>query len=330
MVPPPDPHNDDDMDMDSQEELGDGDSHLSPKLVEGTPFVPRSPMGNMMSAPPEGGSFATLEAVHRHVLEYCTSVGYAVVIGRSKRTVPGLKKVLFVCDRAGKPPSRVSPEQRKRKTSSRKCNCQFGFFAIEQRTQWTIRYRPDQGHLQHNHGPSESPLLHPAARKLDSKMVAAVKELKDSGELQEAHGADALLTDAGVGVSQTLEILQQQHPHVPLLPRDIYNARAAINRNPQKVEAGIAEARSTIYNKPAPTAEERIRSDLRRELQKTKDDLEDSKKEVEELKEKLREKDKMIEKFEMFIDICNQRVMLQREKLADTGDENAGTGGSSS
>ncbi|GAP82580.1 putative mutator-like element [Rosellinia necatrix] len=301
-----DPHQDDDMEVDSPGDSGEGDDRLTPKLLDGTPFIPRSPMGATMSAPPEGGSFASLEAIHRYVLEYCTSVGYAVVIGRSKKTVPGLKKVLFVCDRAGKPPSRVSPEQRKRKTSSRKCNCPFGFFAIEQRTQWTIRYRPDQAHLQHNHGPSESPLLHPAARKLDSKMVAAVKSLKESG----------------IGVTQTLEILQQQNPHVPLLPRDIYNARAAINRNPQKVEAGIAEERPAIYSKPPPTAEERIRSDLRRELARAKDELEkvqeQSKKEIEELKEKLREKDKMITRFEMFIDICNERVMVQRERLNDT------------
>lgn len=148
-----------------------------------TPFVPPNPLGPMMSAPPQGGSFATLDDVHKAVLEYCTSVGYAIVIGRSKKTVPGLKKVLFVCDRAGKPPKRVNPEMRKRKTSSRKCDCQFGFFAIEQRTQWTVRYRPDPAHLQHNHGPSESPMLHPAARKLDSKMVATVKELKDQGML---------------------------------------------------------------------------------------------------------------------------------------------------
>lgn len=303
------------MDLDSQADSGEGDSHISPKLIEGTPFVPRTPMGAMMSAPPEGGSFATLEAVHKHVLAYCTSVGYAVVIGRSKKTVPGLKKVLFVCDRAGKPPSRVSPEHRKRKTSSRKCNCQFGFFAIEQRTQWTIRYRPDQSHLHHNHGPSESPLLHPAARKLDSEMVAAVKNLKESG----------------IGVTQTLEILQQQNPHVPLLPRDIYNARAAINRNPQKVEAGIAEQRPAIYSKPPPSAEERIRSDLRRELARTKEELakvkDESKKELDDLKEKLREKDKIIEKFEMFIDICNQRVMVQRERLNDTGESNGGANG---
>lgn len=280
------------------------------------PFVPRQAMGPMMSAPPEGGSFPSLEAVHKFVLGYCTSVGYAVVIGRSKKTVPGLKKVLFVCDRAGKPPRRVNPEQRKRKTSSRKCDCQFGFFAIEQRTQWTVRYRPDQQHLQHNHGPSESPVLHPAARKLDSSMVAAVKSLKDDG----------------VGVSETLEILQTENPHVPLLPRDIYNARAAITRNPTKVATGLAENRPAIYSKAPPTAEERIRTDLRRELAKAKEDLkkvkEDSQKEIEQLKQKLVEKDKVIQRFEMFIDICNQRVILQRERLSDNnGDSGDGSAG---
>lgn len=171
---------DDTMDVESIGESGE-DGIDGKNGDNGTPFVPRTPMGAMMSAPPEGGSYPTLDAVHKAVLEYCTSVGYAIVIGRSKKTVPGLKKVLFVCDRAGKPPKRVSPEMRKRKTSSRKCDCQFGFFAIEQRTQWTVRYRPNAQHLTHNHGPSESPMLHPAARKLDSKMVATVKELKEQG-----------------------------------------------------------------------------------------------------------------------------------------------------
>jgi len=329
------------MDMDSP--IDDGDEHgdsLEPKVVDGTPFVPREPMGQMMSAPPEGGSYPTLEAVHKFVLAYCTSVGYAVVIGRSKKTVPGLKKVLFVCDRAGKPPRRVSPEMRKRKTSSRKCDCQFGFFAIEQRTQWTVRYRPDAQHLRHNHGPSDSPLHHPAARKLDSKMVAAIKALKDSGasRLRQTKTPtptsrqvriQLTLMSLGAGVSQTLEILQTENPHVPLLPRDIYNARAAINRNPQKVATGLAEDRAAIYSKPHPTAEERIRADLRREIAKAREELDqvkaETKKEIDELKEKLREKDKMIEKFEMFIDICNQRVMVQRERLASDGDD--GTNG---
>lgn len=121
-----------------------------------------------------------------------------------------------------------------------------------------------------------------------------------------------------MGVSQTLEILQNENPHVPLLPRDIYNARAAINRNPQKVATGLAENRPAIYSKPHPSAEERIRADLRRELATAREELEklqkDSDKQIDELKLKLREKDKIIDKFEQFIDICNQRVMVSLNK----------------
>jgi hypothetical protein len=324
------------MDVESHTEAGEDESGVDSKLLDSNNFVPREPLGDMMSAPPEGGSYPTLEAVHKSVLQYCMSVGYAIVIGRSKKTVPGLKKVLFVCDRAGKPPARVQPEQRKRKTTSRKCDCPFGFFAIEQRTQWTIRYRPDPQHLQHNHGPSESPLHHPAARKLDSKMVAAVKNLKESGaspmlpSRPDPAGARAKSVP-GVGVSQTLEILQNENPHVPLLPRDIYNARAAINRNPQKVATALAENRPAIYSKPHPSPEERIRADLRRELAKTREELDklkdDSRKEIEALKAKIDEKDKVIEKFEMFIDICNQRVILQRERLEDTQGAGSASGG---
>lgn len=295
------------MDIDSHHEGEDDAGGMDSKLLNDPSYIPQQPMGEMMSPPPQGGSYPTLEAVQKAVLRYCTSVGYAIVIGRSKKTVPGLKKVLFVCDRAGKPPSRVSPECRKRKTSSRKCDCPFGFFAIEQRTQWTIRYRPDDSHLQHNHGPSESPSHHPAARKLDSKMVAAVKQLKENG----------------AGVSETLQILQTENPDCHLLPRDIYNARAAINRNPQKVATGLAENRPAIYSKPHQSAEDRIRADLRRELAKAREDLkkveEDKQKEIDTLKAKLEEKEGIIQKFEEFIDICNERVMFQRQRLAANG-----------
>jgi hypothetical protein len=294
---------------------------LDSKLLNDPSYVPTQPMGELMSPPPEGGSYPTLEAVQKAVLRYCTSVGYAIVIGRSKKTVPGLKKVLFVCDRAGKPPSRVSPEFRKRKTSSRKCDCPFGFFAIEQRTQWTIRYRPDPAHLQHNHGPSESPSTHPAARKLDSKMVAAVKQLKENGTQKPSKGSNPTKSTsadhlAGAGVSETLQILQTENPDCHLLPRDIYNARAAINRNPQKVQ----------------TPEDRIRADLRRELAKAREDLqkmeEEKQKEIDDLKSELEEKEKLIKRFEMFIDICNERVMIQRERLAGP-DGNLAIGGNS-
>lgn len=311
------------MEMENHQD-NENDANTLDKTMMGDSYgVPSQPLGEMMSPPPEGGSYPTLEAVQKAVLRYCTSVGYAIVIGRSKKTVPGLKKVLFVCDRAGKPPNRVSPEFRKRKTSSRKCDCPFGFFAIEQRTQWTIRYRPDHSHLTHNHGPSEGPSHHPAARKLDSKMVAAVKQLKENGRLTHSCSVDESLPCSGAGVSETLQILQNENPDCHLLPRDIYNARAAINRNPQKVAAtgtGAAEAVPSIYTKPPQSAEDRIRAELRRELSKARDEMKkmeaEKQKEIDLLKAKIEEKDIMIGKFEMFIDICNQRVMVQRERLS--------------
>lgn len=111
---------------------------------------------------------------------------------------------------------------------------------------------------------------------------------------------------------------------MPLLPRDIYNARAAINRNPQKINAALAEDRPAIYSKPHPSAEERIRADLRRELAKAREEFDkvkdDNEKRISELEDKLREKDKIIKKYEMFVDLCNERVMIQREKLKDIDD----------
>jgi hypothetical protein len=43
---------------------------------------------------------------------------------------------------------------------------------------------------------------------------------------------------------------------------------------------------------------------------------EEKQKEIDILKAKVEEQDTMIKKFEMFIDICNQRVMVQRERLS--------------
>jgi hypothetical protein len=69
------------------------------------------------------------------------------------------------------------------------------------------------------------------------------------------------------------------------------------------------------------TFEEKLRAELRTEVAKAQEETEkireEWKKDVEDLKEQLRMKDKQISKFEMFIDICNERVMVQRERLAE-------------
>lgn len=73
-------------------------------------------------------------------------------------------------------------------------------------------------------------------------------------------------------------------------------------------------------------------TECRMEVEKAKKELaearEEWQKEVESLKQQLRERDQQIEKFEMFIDICNQRVMVQRERLSDnSGAQGDGSGG---
>lgn len=125
----------------------------------------------------------------------------------------------------------------------------------------------------------------------------------------------------GVSVKETLEILHRENPSVRYLPRDIYNARAAIKRDPSRVEATAMDNLPTFYKKPPMTFEEKLRAELRTEVANAQAEIgktkEEWRKEVEELKEQLRQKDKMIQKFEMFIDICNERVMVQRERLAE-------------
>jgi hypothetical protein len=75
----------------------------------------------------------------------------------------------------------------------------------------------------------------------------------------------------------------------------------------------------TFYKKPPMTFEEKLRAELRTEVANAQAEVEKTREEwrneVEDLKEQLRNKDKMIQKFEMFIDICNERVMVQRERL---------------
>jgi len=130
-----------------------------------------------------------------------------------------------------------------------------------------------------------------------------------------------LTTSIGVSARDTLQILQAQNPGTLLQARDVYNARAALTRDPSVVDPSVPVNLPQIYRRPALTPEEKVRAECRLEVSKAKEELEQSKeewrKEVDGLREKLREKEKLIEKFEMFIDICNQRVMVQRERLGD-------------
>lgn len=278
--------------------------------------------------PPPEHSYATFEALLHYSNRFAFAHGYALVIGRSKRGngPAGFKKVLLACDRAGTnkhinlPPDHL----RKRKTTSRKTDCKFGVYAIEGPMEWKVQIRPDPQYAQHNHGPSKDVSEHPAARKLNPSAVAAVKALKD----------------AGLSVQETVKQIQLAQPGARLIARDVYNARAALRREPERdAQIDPGNAPPQIYRRANMTAEERLRDDCRMEVAKIKEELDEvrqtsgkeleklraeSGREIERLRGELREKDKTIEKFEMFIDICNQRVMVQRSRLSDNLNEQDG------
>lgn len=273
-----------------------------------------------MTRPPEG-TFATFEALLASANQHAFAHGYAFVIGRSKKKNKlGLKKVLLSCDKGGTSHHKMLPldsELRKRKTTSRKTGCEFGVYAIESQQEWSLKYRPDANCAVHNHGPSKSVTEHPAARKLNPTAIAAVKAMKD----------------AGVSAQDTLKEIQREQPGTLLIARDVYNARAALRREPERViDPAITpgNGQPQIYRRATMTPEERLRDDLRMEVTKAKEEVDRVKaecnKEIQKLRDQLLEKDKQIEKFEMFIDICNQRVMFQREKLTDT-EPGSGAGG---
>lgn len=275
-----------------------------------------------MDPPPEA-SFSTFEALLQSVNAWGLARGYACVIGRSKKkNKVGLKKVLLTCDKGGTSKHNMLPidsPARRRATTSRKTGCQFSLYAIETTMEWLLKYRPDGQYNMHNHPPSKGAQDHPAARRLDRTAVAAVKALKD----------------AGVSAQETLKQIQAAHPNAGYLPRDIYNARAAIAREVEKRAAepdGVdADApMGSIYKRRATVnPEDKFRDECRAEVTRIKEELdrvrEESGREIERLKRVLGERDKTIERFEMFIDICNGRVMAQRERL-EAGDAAAPAG----
>jgi hypothetical protein len=270
--------------------------------------------------PPLEASFATFEELLASVNAWGLPRGYACVIGRSKRKGKcAFKKVLLSCDKGGTGKNRMLPLDhplRKRHTTSRKTGCPFSLYAIETATEWILKYRPDAICNTHNHPPSKGAIDHPAARRLDKAAVAAVKALKE----------------AGLTAQETLKQIKATHPDAGFLPRDIYNARAALARDPTRGDEigsdGELVKLPDIYKRPPITAEDRIREECRKEVARVKEELdqlrEESSAEIARLKSQVEQKDKVIEKFEMFIDICNGRVMAQRERLAE-GDSIVGT-----
>jgi hypothetical protein len=141
-----------------------------------------------MPLPPEA-TYSTAEEAKRAIEEWAAQYNYAFSKLRSRARSGGRKKEVWCCDRHGKPPSIDSQhhtnQQRLRRTSSRKTDCQFSINIVEVKvdnsTCWEVRHREPKFCV-HNHPPSSSPWSHPIHRHLGDQEIRQLKEFHDSGK----------------------------------------------------------------------------------------------------------------------------------------------------
>ncbi|RKK89591.1 hypothetical protein BFJ70_g17849, partial [Fusarium oxysporum] len=80
---------------------------------------------------------------------------------------------------------------------------------------WLLRQHPNLEHSQHNHGPSITSSAHPSHRRLTTPVRATIESTSRR---------------VGIRARDVRAVVEEQHPESSFTQRDIYNARALINR----------------------------------------------------------------------------------------------------
>ena len=130
--------------------------------------------------PPEG-TYDSRESLLEAINYWAKPRGYAFTTGKSMKTPNGRVRVIFACDRNGKPPS--TSVQWKCRICSRGTGCKFSVLAKQSLdgTTWVLSYRPGQEFSLHNHPPSQDPSAHPAHRILSGEEKSMVTGLATAG-----------------------------------------------------------------------------------------------------------------------------------------------------
>jgi hypothetical protein len=181
------------------------DTRSSPSQPETIPTLPIP-----------GALEPTFEALFTRVNTFAKDNGFGVVKRQAKSRQGRLQRYTLECDRYGEP--RQSRGAGLRQRQSRKCGCKWKIFAVslpENNHQWTLRQLPDILHFIHNHPPSTDSSAHPSHRKLTD----AIKTTVESTSRR-----------VGIRARDVRSVVEQQHPDSVLTRRDIYNARARVNR----------------------------------------------------------------------------------------------------
>ncbi|KAF6527503.1 hypothetical protein HZS61_007805 [Fusarium oxysporum f. sp. conglutinans] len=118
------------------------------------------------------------------------------------------------CDRFGQPGASKGAGLRQRKSWKFGCKWMVVAEALEE-GKWLLRQHPNLEHSQHNRGPSITSSAHPSHRRVTTPVRATIES-----------------TSRRVGnrARDVRAVVEEQHPESSFTQRDIYNARALMNR----------------------------------------------------------------------------------------------------
>lgn len=174
-----------------------------------------SPVPDAIPNPPiPGDPVPTAEALFESVNRFAKENGFGIV-RRNAYSYKGRKvRYTILCDRFGQtgPSKGVGMRQRK----SRKCGCKWMVIAEAlEEGRWVLRQHHDLEHSQHNHRASLRPSAHPSHRRVNTPIKETI---------------EATSRRVGIRARDVRAVVQEKHPETVFTQRDIYNARALINR----------------------------------------------------------------------------------------------------
>ncbi|RKK11850.1 hypothetical protein BFJ65_g13726 [Fusarium oxysporum f. sp. cepae] len=178
--------------------------------------ISSSPAPDLIPNPPiPGDIFPTIETLFESVNTFAKANGFGITRYNGYSYKGRKIQYSLRCDRYRDPRPNRGAGLRQRK--SRKCGYKWMVIveALEE-GKWVLRQHSNPEHSQHNHGRSIRPSAHPSHRRLTTPVRATIKSTSRR---------------VGIRARDVRAVVQEQHPELAFTQRDIYNARARINRD---------------------------------------------------------------------------------------------------
>lgn len=152
----------------------------SPPLPQPSPSHLQLPGSQL----PSCATYTSKELLYQSIKAWSKGKGSAFVVGRSKTTTSGRRKVYYYCDRNNTPKGGIGNAIRK--TQSRGTSCQVSIIAYESldKLSWELQHRQESIYCIHNHALSLHEAAHPSYRQIPPDIQAIGQELHNAGKLK--------------------------------------------------------------------------------------------------------------------------------------------------